>query len=84
MPKKLRDTYTTRYIKIGASYGFTMPPDLRDEMNLTPGDVLVMNFSDGVLWAAKVTSQLIIPRATADRIINRLFSDKGKTNGADK
>lgn len=84
MSMKLRDSYSSRYIRIGASYGFTMPPDLREAMNLHAGDTLVMNYSEGVLWVVKLTPSIVIPRAKVAAILDKLFPQKESSNGSDR
>ena len=60
-----------------------MPPDLREAMNLHPGDTLVMNYSEGILWVAKLTAALVVPRNKAAAILDKLFPDKVPANGTD-
>jgi antitoxin component of MazEF toxin-antitoxin module len=76
---KLRDVYTTRYYRQGNSFGIILPPDIREAMNLTPGDTLALNFQHGVMWAVKVTPGMIATREKVARIFDELFPDKEKS-----
>lgn len=73
---KQRDVYTTRYYRHGNSMGVVIPPDIREMMELNPGDTLAMNFSHGVLWAVKITKDVIITREKVAAVFDKLFPDK--------
>lgn len=77
---KQRDVYTTRYYRHGNSMGVVIPPDIREMMELVPGDTLAMNFSHGVLWAVKVTKDIIITREKVAAVFDKLFPDKVDLN----
>ena len=65
--------YTSRYFRQGNSFAVVIPPDLRDRMELKLGDVLVMNYSHGVLWAKKLTPGMLVSRETISKIFDELF-----------
>lgn len=84
MTTKLREVYHSTYYRHGASYGMTIPPDLREAMGLVPGDHFYLNFMEGVLWVVKVTPETVIPREKVSRIMNKLFPGKDTANGSDR
>jgi hypothetical protein len=49
-------------------------------MGLRVGDVIVCNFSHGILWAAKLTPGMIASRETVGKIFDSLFPDKEETH----
>lgn len=73
---KQRDVYTARYIRNGNSYCIVLPPGVREVMGLVPGDTLAMNFSHGVLWVVRLTTDMIINRDLVSRVFDELFPDK--------
>jgi antitoxin component of MazEF toxin-antitoxin module len=83
MSMKPRDVYTSRYFRQGNSYVITIPPDLREAMQLTPGDTVAINFRYGVLWAKKITAGMIANRDTVAKIFDELFPDKEKKDASE-
>ncbi len=80
---KQRDVYTTRYFRHGNSCAVVIPPDIRERMQLVPGDVLALNFELGVLWAVKVTRNMVIDRKKVAAIFDKLFTDNGESDGSE-
>jgi len=80
---KLRELYHGLYHRWGNSYGITIPPDIRAEMKLLPGDHIIMNYSHGMLWVAKINKDIIMPREAVSAIFDKLFPDKEDKNGTD-
>jgi hypothetical protein len=80
MPIKQREVYTAKYYRHGNSFGMILPPDIREMMGLRVGDVIVCNFSHGILWAAKLTPGMIASRETVGKIFDSLFPDKEETH----
>ena len=80
---KQRDVYTTRYFRHGNSCAVVIPPDIREMMHLVPGDTLALNFELGVLWAVKVTRNMVVDRKKVAAIFDKLFSDKAETNASE-
>lgn len=83
MTVKQRDVYTTMYYRHGNSYGITIPPDLREQMHLNPGDHFAMNYAHGILWMVKLTPDTFIPREKVMLILEKLFPSKVPKDGTD-
>jgi len=77
---KLRDVYTSRYYKHGTSFGIIIPPDIRQAMQLRPGDVVMMNFSFGVMWCVRASADVIINREKVSQVFEQLFAKEAKRN----
>ena len=80
MTIKLRDVYTSRYYKHGTSFGIIIPPDIRQAMGLRPGDVVMMNFSFGVMWCVRASADVIINREKVAAVFDQLFAKEAKRN----
>jgi antitoxin component of MazEF toxin-antitoxin module len=76
MTIKQREIYTSKYYRHGKSFGFIIPPDIREIMHLVPGDQIAMNYQEGVLWCVRVTTEMIISRDKMAKIFDRLFPDR--------
>lgn len=83
MTIKLRDVYTSRYYKHGTSFGIIIPPDIRQAMGLRPGDVVMMNFSFGVMWCVRASADVIINRDKVAAVFDQLFAKEAKRNERD-
>ena len=73
---KLNDIYHARFHRAGNSWVITIPQDIREAMQLLPGDHIIMNYSHGILWAVRVTKDVLIPREKVAAIFDKLFPDK--------
>jgi len=76
MEIKQKEVYTSRYFRRGGSYGIFIPPDIRELMHFKPGDVLLMNCDQGVLWVVRATKQMAIDRTKVTAIFERLYAEK--------
>jgi hypothetical protein len=50
-------------------------------MNFLPGDTVLMNCDQGVLWMVRATRQMVIDRKKMSTIFDRLFADKAGADG---
>jgi antitoxin component of MazEF toxin-antitoxin module len=78
---KQRDLYHSKYYRHGASYGVTIPPDIRELAGLVAGDQVVMNFDHGMIWIKKLDKSVVFDRTKVAAVFDKLFPDKEETNG---
>lgn len=71
-----REIYHGKYFRHGNGYAIYIPPDIRTVMELQPGDTILMNFIEGVLWCRRATATMVINRERAGAIFEKLFADK--------
>lgn len=76
-----REVYPARYYRTGHSYVVTIPPDVRELMKLLPGDCILMNCDQGVLYMVKADKGMVINREKATAIFEKLFADKEPKDG---
>lgn len=81
MTIKQREIYTSKYFRRGGSYALLIPPDIRELMHFQPGDTVLMNCDDGVLWAVRATKSMAIDRNKMSGIFDRLYAEKRTDNG---
>lgn len=81
MAIKQREVYHGKYFRRGGSYAIVVPPDIRELMHFLPGDTILMNCDEGVLWMVRATKSMVIDRTKMSGIFDRLFADKRQTDG---
>lgn len=81
MTVKQREVYHGSYFRRGGSYAVLIPPDIRELMSLNPGDSMLMNCEDGVLWMVKATRSIVIDRTKMTAIFDKLYAEKVPSNG---
>jgi antitoxin component of MazEF toxin-antitoxin module len=81
MQIKQREVYTSRYFRRGGSYMILIPPDIRELMHFLPGDSILMNCDEGVLWIVRAQKTMVIDRKKMTAIFDRLYAEKREDNG---
>jgi bifunctional DNA-binding transcriptional regulator/antitoxin component of YhaV-PrlF toxin-antitoxin module len=76
MDTEKRVVFYGRYWRHGASFGVTIPPEVRERMKFVVGDTLAMMVLEHTLCIVRITPDVIISRDKANRIFERLFAGK--------
>lgn len=75
--KPRREVYTAKYYRHGAGFGIYIPPDIREQMKLLPGDTVVMRVQESILFVVKLLPEHIFDREKVARIFDNFFDGKG-------
>jgi antitoxin component of MazEF toxin-antitoxin module len=60
----VKQCYASRYWKMGGSYGVILPPDVRKQLQLHPGDLVLMRLYGPLLILRRVTADMVVERDT--------------------